>query len=861
MVGEYKRGTVESYDDRAGYGYVVPDEPTQTGQRLLVHRQSMRRKDLLLEAGDRVIYRAEIVPRGVLATDVHLENAKMDDGEDHSEAIDGCSGRIAFVNVVRGYGFIDGAVEKRIFFHFSQLPNPDIPPAVGTNVLFDLRKNERSFYAEAIGIADDGSAGTRGGGMDIAGERSQNLLAQAILARDARDLDGAARLYRRGMRESPSVQLITSYAAMEKNRNRRQDAMSIYEQGLRIYPNNLKLCEDAGLLAASIGEYQKAIQLLNHGLELSEGSGQGVGRLFLLALARVHSRRGGMSDLQKCLEYYQRAKRAFDASAFGKGAFPKDDLLAMNLAAVRLQHYRGNLVFEYINRVGFRILRVQLFEQTTVGADFVVQVRNPELVESYGITGNLLVRCMFKSDITLGDVESLDSAVDSWGANGLIDDQVSLMIVASLPLDVERLLFRRIEERRRTASAIVPLTQSQIETAEDAMAALRQVLDRWLYRRDLFAQNFPVSGRRFFGRDKPLADLRDAIANGIAAGIFGLRKVGKTSLLKEIDRRSSEGGDIVIYMDLLRVPADVTDTRWIYWKLGAELFERIQRSNVRGVNWRIGGRYSDFFDIPAEFPVATAFDSDVTQVLGALRKSGLDPRPRLVLMLDEIERLLPGSLGKEGFVGFFDFMSYLRGLAQESDDFVPIITGANAAVAEAAQFQGRDNPIFNFFREIYLPLLQPGETALMIRTLGRGMGIRFSADACDRVHNLCGGHPFFARQFCSFLAERYPDRPLNVPVDIVESLVSPYLEIASKDFQEIVDRFARDYPEELDVCVAVANAGGTMDLESLTKLGRGHVSLRHLLGYQVVAMEGTNLRLTMDLMRLWLDRGGLTMRQ
>ena len=65
-----------------------------------------------------------------------------------------------------------------------------------------------------------------------------------------------------------------------------------------------------------------------------------------------------------------------------------------------------------------------------------------------------------------------------------------------------------------------------------------------------------------------------------------------------------------------------------------------------------------------------------------------------------------------------------------------IVTGANAAVAETAQFDGRDNPVFNFFREVYLQLLDANECKLMIKTLGRGMGIRFEDTACESIHVL-----------------------------------------------------------------------------------------------------------------------------
>ena len=48
-----------------------------------------------------------------------------------------------------------------------------------------------------------------------------------------------------------------------------------------------------------------------------------------------------------------------------------------------------------------------------------------------------------------------------------------------------------------------------------------------------------------------------------------------------------------------------------------------------------------------------------------------------------------------------------------------IITGANASVSEIAQFERRDNPVFNYFREVYLPPLEAAECTIMMRDLDR----------------------------------------------------------------------------------------------------------------------------------------------
>ena len=507
------------------------------------------------------------------------------------------------------------------------------------------------------------------------------------------------------------------------------------------------------------------------------------------------------------------------------------------MAKIRTQHHRGNLTFGFLNDARFEIAKAILSQRLTESADLIVEINRLELQESYGIGRYLMVRCIFKSEVNLADLEDIDASVATWSRRGLADDQLALMVVASLPQELQRLLSQRIEDRRRLSPAIIPIQQSDIETAASPMVALRASLDRWLYRRDLFAINSPVDGSRFFGRDKPLSELRDSIAASIPTGVFGLRKVGKTSLLKETQRRSSELGDVVLYLDLSRVPSDVSDCRWIYWKLGADLREHAARLPLQGFNWRLGGEFQDFLDIPQSFHVATAFDSDLTRLLHTIRKSPLTPRPKVVLLLDEIERLLPTRLGKAGFEGYFEFFSYLRGIAQENREFVVTVTGANAAVCEAAQFQGRDNPVFNYFKEIYLQLLELSECATMLKELGRGMGIRFEERAIEAIYAATGGHPFFTRQFCSFVAQENLERPLVVRRGMLEPLIDRYLEIRSDDFEEIAERLARDFPGELEICIKLAIEGGSIDRVIADDIIQSGSAVRHLIGYQILQVH------------------------
>lgn len=679
-----------------------------------------------------------------------------------------------------------------------------------------------------------------------AAEAPQNYMAQAVIARDNRQFDLAERLFKRALEEAPSQQVVLSFAAMEKNRGRKKEALDVYREGIKRAPGR-KIYEDAGALAMSLENFEDARGFLTKGLEYAKRGTEG--GLYLL-LGRNAFYENTNATLKESVRYYELATKALSPASF-----PKGDLLSFNIARLRTKHHRGNIAFNCFNKGGFKILDVEFHDSINEGADLVVALTDKELSESFGIESTVLVRIFFKAQISLEDIDQLSTRITQSSVERGTDDQFCLMVTASVPDDLKTVLFRRIENKNKLFPAVIPLPQETIET-EQPRAALYDVFGQWLYRRDLFNVNFPVVGRRFFGRNRDLDELRDAISDSIPVGLFGLRKVGKTSLLKELARRAGDNGDIYIYLDLLRIPSDVLNFKWIYWRLATEL-NLLVTTNLRSqrIKWRLGGIYESFLDVPSDFAVATAFDADLSAILGVLQEMPAGARPKVVVLLDEIERLLPNSQGKEGLEGYFDFFSYLRGVSQETSNLSLVVTGANASISELAQFQGRDNPTFNFFKQVYLRLLPPQDCNAMLTVLGRGMGIQFAKGAVPEVVNLTGGHPFFSRQLCSFLADLHRDRPLEITEEMVRESVDKYILFCDKDMQEIFDRLSRDYPEERDFCVALAASpnGAPVSAEIAAGILSG-TALRHLVGYQLIELKGDHIRFTMDLLRLWLNR-------
>ncbi len=200
----------------------------------------------------------------------------------------------------RGFGFVRTTNGEEAFFHISWFHDDGIVPVVGLEVTCRLVHSQKGLNAQELLISD---------GRPLNGRA--DWLAQAILARDERRYDEAARLYEKGLTHEPSVQLVLSYAAMEKNRNRKPAAIRIYDEGIKRFPENAKLREDAGILAASLRDFVSAIAFLHDSLALCRRTQQGGEKGVLLGLARTNYQIGALSALRAAIKHYESARDLF----------------------------------------------------------------------------------------------------------------------------------------------------------------------------------------------------------------------------------------------------------------------------------------------------------------------------------------------------------------------------------------------------------------------------------------------------------------------------------------------------------------------------------------------------------------------
>lgn len=365
---------------------------------------------------------------------------------------------------------------------------------------------------------------------------------------------------------------------------------------------------------------------------------------------------------------------------------------------------------------------------------------NSLIRERFGVEREVM---LFFADYPTVFPRTLQAAADIMGrdpARGRVEPLMYFFVGAGANIAED---VRRVVTEATQAKIPLPLALSDCLVANDE-AFVRETMQKNLFSRDLFDFKQPVEDDcYFFGRKSFVLDLRDAALQGENTGLFGLRKMGKTSILLKLRRLLHEEGTAELHYFDLQDPA-LYELRW--WALLDALSARLSEKAVCS---RDGAQSSARFRQTIKEQVA--------------RTGG----KRIVLALDEIEHVAPQLCMREHWNhDFLDFWKAVRAIQNENRQLTVVVAGVNATVIETDKLSGHDNPLYNMLRVRYVPAFDRPELRQMVRTFGKVMGLRFSEDAYDYLLSQYGGHPFLTRQVCSWVHRKLAGQDVRRPVDV-----------------------------------------------------------------------------------------------
>lgn len=370
-----------------------------------------------------------------------------------------------------------------------------------------------------------------------------------------------------------------------------------------------------------------------------------------------------------------------------------------------------------------------------------------------------------------------------------------------------------------SSHVFVPIRYSELVSNRADTWYIKNILRDNFFDVDLFGYTLPLREESsFFGRQQLVARYIDSVRRCENKGIFGVRKVGKTSLLFKIERVIREQRIGFVFFYDCKSPS----YRKMHWN---EFLGSICDNIAKRLNLRIRREY-DALNIIKSFRFVMK-EASIRSI-------------KIVIMFDEIEYVsFKSPIDPHWKTEFIDFWQTLWSIQSIHRNLVFIISGVNPSVTEIDTIGGIQNPLFGIVQSEYLQGLTSDDTHNMIRTLGKRMGLRFDFEAIEFLYKQYNGHPMLTRLACSYINRECSDdkRPIDIGIIKIKQFQNDIDTELAYYFKHIVSEIQQFYPEEYEMFELLAS-GQTSDFIELSALSE---FVKHLYSYGLIEKDENNI--------------------
>ncbi len=387
----------------------------------------------------------------------------------------------------------------------------------------------------------------------------------------------------------------------------------------------------------------------------------------------------------------------------------------------------------------------------------------------------------------------------------------------------------------------IPFSYDEFEKQE-AVELIESKIKKYFFTRDLFSFNSPLKSENyFFGRTEATNNFYDKYRTGENSGLFGLRKIGKTSSLYAIKRLLDVRKEPSIFIDCQ--DPSFHKRRW------NEALEYVITNGTKQLNF-IEKKKLNINNGYDEKNASAHFEEDLVTLYKANKSK------RILLIFDEIESITFEISPSEHWTTDFDFIYFwqaIRSIFQKNPNlFSFIIAGVNPKCVETANIRGTDNPIYKMIRPNYLKFFDLVQVQEMVTTIGTYMGVEFESEVFTYLTDDYGGHPYLVRDICSFLSKLAPnERPVKISRFLYHENKAA-LDLRLNDYLRLIlDVLKTYYPMEYELLAYLA-AG---DQETFKDFAlEFSESVSHLLGYGIVEQENSNFHFKIKSVKEYINK-------
>lgn len=263
----------------------------------------------------------------------------------------------------------------------------------------------------------------------------------------------------------------------------------------------------------------------------------------------------------------------------------------------------------------------------------------------------------------------------------------------------------------------------------------------------------------FFGREGIIDEISNEITLGKRVGLFGLHKIGKSSVLKTLPKKVEFPVAYVYLTENISID-NIYENILKAWEIDL-------RTKYPSFEWSKDDTKQD---------AKASFESAVKNLLFYLEETVPIQVPHLSIFLDEIETIIPYKEGDENTLNrYIRLMDSLRGLQQETEKLSLLVAGVHPTMARVNYFWGEQkNPMHQVVVEKFLPPLERDDCEVMVRSLGKQIGLDYDDETMEFILRKSGAHPYLARQLCSAAYQKHKEVGV-MPFEVVREAAEEFV--------------------------------------------------------------------------------------
>lgn len=466
---------------------------------------------------------------------------------------------------------------------------------------------------------------------------------------------------------------------------------------------------------------------------------------------------------------------------------------------------------------------------------------NRELKDALSLTGAEVI-CVFSTFPSI-DYRAVKAALD-----GISDTdrrpEAQLALVLAAPTDVQREIESlAAQELTSFVSFSFDELRQLVDRPEDCLPALR----RKAASKDLYNLRTAVrSSHDFFGRRGLLSQVQGRLLEGSAVGLFGLRKVGKTSFLMQLLERLRQHDRVISsFIDFQVVDAIDSTREYFFLSIAQAIGDSLNRKQ-RSLGYSVIGRpLSDIADRSSAPELMQALRADLHMLVDRL---GL----RVVIAIDEIDIMLSRNHETPWQSSFVPIWRFLRGISQEMEGKVTFfLTGTNPHLVECTSVDGADNPLLLWIDKQYIGPLQEEESNTMLASIGNRMHLHWEVDALRFVFARVAGHPLLTRMYGTAVHQLLRDRTEECLVDTraARQCLETLRQSAAPILNMVLELMREQYPDDHEMLRLLAESH---EAEFRDMYHAMPETAEHLIGYGIVCESDGEFRVAFSLVQEWI---------